>query len=108
MALPSETCAPSLALPLSCKPSENTALEGYWIIVDRNGRKLALVYPAADAERRAGEIVAACNFQPGQRQRELIALLDVVATRLDADGRTDLANDCRLSSRLLTRKVSQS
>lgn len=66
MALPSETLSPSLALPLRVKrePMARSlpSKDGFWLI-DANGRSIALVGPAEDAELRAQQIAAACNYR---------------------------------------------
>lgn len=62
MALPSETCLPSLALPLEHRPSISAAR--CWNILDANMRKICVVGPGEDAERRAAEMVQACNAMP--------------------------------------------
>lgn len=65
MTLPSETRSPNLALPLTTKPAHQaTAMDGFWLIHDAGGRRLAAVGPGEDAERRAKEMVAACNASP--------------------------------------------
>lgn len=64
MPMPGEIAAPSLALPLKARMAHATALEGYCLIYDVNGRKLATVGPGADAEKRASEMVDACNVRP--------------------------------------------
>jgi hypothetical protein len=64
MALPSETHAPELAVPLRVEPAKQAHLTGYYTLVDAGGRRLGVIGPDADAELRARQIVEAVNAYP--------------------------------------------